>query len=65
MKAGSLVQWRKERLGIVVSEVFDMRPTWKEEHPAVRVFTHHAQSPHDRGFWTWLLEDIEVINEAR
>ncbi len=65
MKPGDLVQWRKERLGLVVSDVFDMRPKWKDEHPAVQVLTHHGLPPHDRGCWIWLLEDIEVVSEAR
>jgi len=65
MKPGDLVQWHKERLGLVVSEIFDMRPKWKDEHPAVRVLTRHGHPPHDVGFWTWLLEDIEVISESR
>ena len=65
MNPGDLVLWRKERLGLVMSKVFDFRPKWKDEHPAVRVLTHRGLPPHDRGFWTWLLEDIEVINEGR
>jgi hypothetical protein len=64
VKVGDIVLWRKERLGIVMSEVFDQRPKWKDEHPAVRVLTKHGLTS-ERGFWTWLLEDIEVISEAR
>ena len=64
MKIGDLLMWRNERLGIVVSEVFDMRPKWKDEHPAVQVHTTHGRSG-EVGTWTWLLEDIEVISETR
>ena len=52
------------RLGIVMSEVFDMRPTWEDEHPAVHVLTRHSHSG-EEGTWTWLLEDIEVLSENR
>ena len=62
MKVGDLVQWRKERLGIVISDVFDQRPTWKDEHPAVQVHTKHGLTG-EVGTWTWLLEDIETISE--
>ena len=63
MKTGDLVTWRGDgRLGIVMSEMFDMRPKWKDEHPAVLVRTRHSRS-HDEGIWTWLLEDIEVLSE--
>ena len=65
MKYGDLVRWRKERLGLVVSEIFDMRPGWQDEHPAVQVLTRHGLPPHDLGLWLWLLEDIEVISESR
>ena len=51
-----------KRLGIVMSEVFDMRPTWEDEHPAVWVLTRHSHSG-EEGEWTWLLEDIEVLSE--
>ena len=61
---GDLVRWRGERLGIVMSEVFDMRPAWKDEHPAVRVRTRHGLSG-EEGTWLWLLEDIEVISASR
>ncbi|HIC23679.1 MAG TPA: hypothetical protein EYO84_09655 [Planctomycetes bacterium] len=64
MKPGDLVQWRNERIGIVVSEIFDMRPTWKDEHPAVMVWTQHGHPPYNQGKWMWLLEDIEVLSEA-
>ena len=64
MKIGDLVQWRKERLGIVVSEIFDMRPKWKDEHPAIEAHTKHGLTG-EVGTWLWLLEDIEVISETR
>jgi hypothetical protein len=61
---GDLVQWKGERLGIVVSEVFDMRPKWKDYHPAVQVRTKHGRTG-EEGTWLWLLEDIEVLSERR
>ena len=64
MKIGDLVQHKKTRLGIVVSEVFDMRPKWTDEHPAVQVHATHGLSG-EWGTWLWLLEDIEVISESR
>ena len=66
MKIGDLVTWRNDgRLGIVMSEVFDMRPKWKDEHPAVHVQTRHALAPDEEGLYIWLLEDIVVLNENR
>ena len=64
MKPGDLLMWRNERLGIVVSEVFDQRPKWKDYHPAVQVHTKHGLTG-EVGTWTWLLEDIEVFSECR
>ena len=65
LKVGDLVQFRDDqRLGIVVSEVFDMRPTWSDFHPAVHVRTRHGLPPHDEGVWTWLLEDIKVMSSV-
>ena len=65
MKIGDLVTWRNDgRLGIVMSEVFDQRPKWKDEHPAVQVRTRHGHTG-EQGTWTWLLEDIEVVSENR
>ena len=65
MKVGDLVRWHGDgRLGIVMSEVFDMRPNWKDEHRAIHVLTRHSHS-NKEGTWTWLLEDIEVISENR
>ena len=63
MKPCDIVRWRKEGLGIVMSEVFDMRPKWKDDHPAVTVLTKHGLTG-ERGFWMWLLEDVEVISES-
>ena len=66
LKVGDLVQFRDDqRLGIVVSEVFDMRPTWSDFHPAVHVRTRHGLPPHDEGVWTWLFEDIEVLSQCQ
>jgi hypothetical protein len=64
VKLGDLVKWRGERYGLISSEVFDQRPNWKDEHPAVRVWTCHGLT-NELGTWTWLLEDIEVISETR
>ena len=64
MKLGDLVRREDERLGIVMSEVFDFRPSWEDEYPAVKVWTRHAHT-NDLIFACWLLEDIEVISESR
>ena len=68
MRIGDLVRYCSDsndgRLGIVMSEVFDMRPTWEDDHPAVWVLTRHSHSG-EEGEWTWLLEDIEVLSENR
>ena len=64
MKIGDLVQYRGERVGVVVSEVFDMRPTWNESHPAVQVRTQHGLTGED-GVWGWLLEDIKVVSKVK
>ena len=64
LKVGDLVQHQGERLGIVISEVFDNRPTWEDEYPAVHVLTRH-QHTGEEGMWTWHLEDIEVLSENR
>ena len=52
-----------KRLGIVMSEVFDMRPTWEAEYPGVDVLTRH-QHTGEEGTWTWQLEDIEVVSSV-
>ena len=68
MRIGDLVRYCADpndgRLGIVMSAVFDMRPTWEDEHPAVCVLTRHEQTG-EEGMWTWHLEDIEVLSENR
>ena len=65
MKVGDLVMKRGDsRLGIVMSEVFDQRPKWEDEYPAVQVRTRHYHTG-EEGIWTWLLEDIEVLSERR
>jgi len=51
------------RLGIVMSEVFDMRPDWEDEHPAVWVLTRHGHTG-EEGEWAWQLADIEILSEA-
>ena len=64
LKVGDLVQHQGERLGIVISEVFDNRPTWEDEYPAVHVLTRH-QHTGEEGMWTWHLEDIEVLGKCQ
>ncbi len=68
MKIGDLVRYcadpNDNRLGIVMSAVFDSRPTWEDEYPAVHVLTRHEHT-NEEGTWTWLLEDIEVLSENR
>ena len=67
MNIGDLVRYCSDpndgRLGIVMSEVFDNRPTWEDEYPAVHVLTRH-QHTGEEGMWTWLLEDIEVVSSV-
>jgi len=63
-KIGDLVQHQDNRIGIVLSEVFDFRPTWEDVYPAVLVRTRHGLPPHDEGDWIWQLEDIEVLGEV-
>ena len=67
MKVGDLVRYCADsddgRLGIVMSEVFDMRPTWEDEYPGVDVLTRH-QHTGEEGMWTWQLKEIEVVSEA-
>ena len=67
MKIGDLVRYCADsndgRLGIVISEVFDFRPTWEGEYPAVHVLTRHEHSG-EEGTWTWQLADIEILSEA-
>ena len=65
MKIGDLVRYCDDRrLGIVISEVYDMRPDWEDAHLAVQVLTRHGLSG-EEGTWTWLLENIEVLSENR
>ena len=64
LKVGDLVQHQGERLGIVISEVFDFRPTWEDYHPAVEVRTKHGLTG-EEGVWMWLLEDIEVLGQCQ
>jgi len=52
------------RLGIVVSEVFDTRPKWHAEYPAVQVRARHALEPDEEGIYIWQLEDIEVVSSV-
>jgi hypothetical protein len=62
MKIGDLVMYRDNGLlGVVMSEVFDFRPKWHAEYPAVEVVTRHAHTG-EEGVWTWLLEDIKVVS---
>ena len=67
MKVGDLVRYCADpndgRLGIVISEVFDNRPTWEGEYPAVHVLPRH-QHTGEEGTWTWQLADIEILREA-
>jgi hypothetical protein len=67
MKIGDLVRYCSDpndgRLGIVISEVFDMRPNWEDPHLAVQVLTRHQHSG-EEGTWTWQLEDIRIVSEA-
>ena len=68
MKIGDLVRYCSDpshgRLGIVMSEVFDMRPDWHDFYPAVDVLTRH-QNTGEEGRYVWMLEDIEVLSENR
>ena len=65
MKIGDLVRYCDDRrLGIVISEVYDMRPDWEDAHLAVQVRTRHGLTG-EEGVWTWLLEEIEVLSESR
>ena len=65
MNIGDLVMDCEDgRLGIVVSGVFDFRPSWKDKYPAVSVRTPHGRSPHDEGIWVWQLKDIEIVSRA-
>ena len=65
LKVGDLVQFRDDqRLGIVVSEVFDIRPQWLDVYPAVEVRTKHEHTG-EEGVWMWMLEDIEVLSEGQ
>jgi len=67
MKIGDLVRYCADRddgrLGIVISEVYDMRPNWEDPHLAVQVLTRH-QHTGEEGTWTWQLEDIRIVSEA-
>ena len=67
MKIGDLVRYcadcNDRRLGIVTSEVFDMRPDWGDAHIAVQVLARH-QHTGEEGMWTWQLEDIEVVSSV-
>jgi len=64
MKIGDLVTYREDgRLGIVMSETFDMRPKWLDVYPAVEVLTRHNHSG-EEGTWIWMLEDIEVVSSV-
>ncbi len=66
MKIGDLVARHDlddPRLGIVMSEIFDFRPKWKDEYPAVQVLTRHSRTD-EEGVWIWQLEDIKVVSEA-
>ena len=64
LKVGDLVQHQGERLGIVISEVFDMRPRWEDSYPAVEVRTKHEHTG-EEGVWMWMLDDIEVLGECQ
>ena len=67
MHVGDLVRYCADptdgRLGIVVSEVFDMRPQWLDVYPAVEVRTKHEHTG-EKGVWMWMLEDIEVVSSV-
>jgi len=67
VKIGDLVRYCADRddgrLGIVISEVYDMRPDWEDAHLAVQVLTRH-QHTGEEGTWTWQLQDIEILSEA-
>ena len=67
MKIGDLVRYCADpndgRLGIVMSEVYDLRPKWHDVYPAVQVLTRH-QHTGEEGTWTWQLEDIEVVSSV-
>jgi hypothetical protein len=64
VKIGDLVRYCNDgRLGLVVSEVFEQRPKWEDEHPAVHVLTSHSHTG-EEGTWTWLLKEIEVVSES-
>ena len=68
MNIGDLVRYCTDptdgRLGIVVSEVFDTRPKWHAEYPAVQVRARHALAPDEEGIYIWQLEDIEVVSSV-
>ena len=68
MNIGDLVRYCADcddrRLGIVVSEVFDTRPKWHAEYPAVQVRARHALEPDEEGIYIWQLEDIEVVSSV-
>ena len=51
------------RLGIVISEVFDIRPQWLDVYPAVEVRTKHEHTG-EEGVWMWMLDDIEVVSSV-
>jgi len=67
MHVGDLVRYCADptdgRLGIVVSEVFDMRPQWLDVYPAVEVRTKHEHTG-EEGVWMWMLDDIEVVSSV-
>ena len=64
VKIGDLVQrLGDERLGIIMSEVFDFRASWKEEYLAVKVRSRHNHTQ-EQGDWIWQVEDIKVVSEA-
>jgi len=65
MKIGDLVTIHDDgRLGIVVSEVFDFRPKWLEEYPAVHVRARHALAPDEESIYIWQLKDIKVVSKV-
>ena len=68
LKVGDLVRYCSDpndgRLGIVISEVFDMRPKWLDVYPAVEVRTKHEHTG-EEGVWMWMLDDLEVLGECQ
>ena len=65
LKVGDLVTRNEDgRLGIVISEVFDMRPKWLDVYPAVEVRTKHEHTG-EEGVWMWMLDDLEVLGECQ